>query len=316
VPLRLAAFVSLIVLAVSASSATAGSPGLVHRGQAATITFMTLKPGSACSLALRFSNGTVQKAGARSAANRRVTFKVAIGDKAPVGLATWTARCGTLNRLGSFVVLESLSTTNAPRVVVGKEGFSQRANKYDASSAFSYGLMLQNTSSDEDAQNVYVIVNMVAANGQLVATKTRTVSLIPAGATFAFGDSMSLRTQVAVDHLELTIRVGAHEPAKAHPMPDFANLGIFDSTYDPGWVGEVDGEIVNAASKQTLTAANLSVVLLDAAGNPIGGSTGSTYSPVPSGSRIVFLVQSGFSAVPLDKAAAAIVSVEPTYATT
>ena len=313
-PLRLVTLLSLAVLAV-ASSATASSPGLVHRGQAATISFLTAKPSASCSLSIRYANGLLQKAPARHAVKRHVTFTVTVDVKAPLGLAQWTARCGTQTRAGSFVVLDTVSTTAAPRVVVGKEGFSQRPNKYDTGSAFSYGLILQNTSPDEDAQNVYVIVNMVDASGQLLATKTRNVSLIPAGASFAFGDNMSLRTQVAVDHLELTIRVGAHAPAKPDPMPDFANVGIFQASYDPGFVGEVDGEIVNATSKQTLTSANLSVVLLDAAGNPIGGGTGNTFSPIPSGSRIVFLVQSGFSAVPIDKAATALVSVEPTYQT-
>lgn len=318
-PLRSSILASLLVLAValvasttSAASTTDG-PGLAHRGGATTVTLGSLPAREACTLTIRYANGALQNGTRRAVSKHRVSWTLKVPAKAALGLASWTAHCGPTFRAGGFVVLDTLSTTNAPRVVVDERGFSQRPDKADSGSAFSYGLLLRNTSTDEDAQNVYLIVNAVDAAGQLVGTKTRTVSLIPAGASFAFGDSLALRSQVGVVRLEITIRVGAHQPSSPHAMPDFANLRILSSIIDPGWVAEVDGEVVNDTSKQTLSTAKLSIVLLDASGNPIGGSTGSTFSPLPSGSRIVFLVQNGFSAVPLDKAASALVSVEPSY---
>jgi hypothetical protein len=317
VPLRSSVFVTLLALVASTSTAasTTTSPGLVHRGSNTTIALGALPGYGLCHLAVRYANGAVQDEGHRGVVNHRATWVVKVPSKAALGVASWTADCGSTLHKGSFVVVDTVSKTKptAPRVVVTKQGFSQRPDANDPGSAVSYGLILRNTSTSEDAQNVYLIVNLVDAAGQLLGTKTGTIPLVQAGASFALGDSIALRTQVGVVRLELTIRVGAHQPRSRTPMPDFANVRILPSTGDPGWVAEVDGEIVNDTSKQTLQSSMLSVVLLNAAGNPIGGGTGATFAPLPSGSRIVFLVQSGFSAVPLDKAVTAVVSAEPTY---
>jgi hypothetical protein len=143
---------------------------------------------------------------------------------------------------------------------------------------------------------------------------SRTLSVIGAASTFAYGDSLHLRTNVPVSSLEITIRVGSHSPIKSHPAPDFANVHLVPDGRDPGWVGEVDGEVVNATPTLTLTSARLSIVVLDAAGKVIGGGTGFTVVSVPSGSRVVFTASSGVTALPTDKASTAIVSSEPTYA--
>jgi hypothetical protein len=45
----------------------------------------------------------------------------------------------------------------------------------------------------------------------------------------------------------------------------------------------------------------------------VGGGTGYTAAPLPSGSRMVFLATSGFNAVPVDRALTPVVSVEPSY---
>jgi hypothetical protein len=214
-----------------------------------------------------------------------------------------------------FIVAVQATTpaAEAPRVVADKQGFSQRPDKYGTGSAFSYGVFLRNTSPTQDAMNVYVLVNMVAATGELIGTATRIVPLVGAGETYALGDSLSLRTQVPVAKLELTIRLGAHQLKQPHSLPEFANVRIVPAQSDAGWVGEVDGEVLNTAPGKTLTSAKLSIVLLDAAGNPVGGGTGYTLAPLPSGSRMVFLATSGFNAVPLDRALTPVISAEPGY---
>src|SRR5437764_3576672 len=137
---------------------------------------------------------------------------------------------------------------------------------------------------------------MVAGDGGLVGTVAHTVALSSAGQTFAYGDSLGLRTEVQVAKLEVTIRIGSHQLKESHTMPEFANVRIVPSQTDPGWVGEVDGEVLNTAQALTLRNTRLSIVLLDANGNPLGGGSGTTYSPLPSGSRMVFLATSGFDA--------------------
>ena len=205
------------------------------------------------------------------------------------------------------------TTTGGPPMIVDKQGFSQRADNSSGGSLCSFGMFLRNASSTQDAMSVYVLVNMVAASGDLVGSVTRTIKLIGAGQTFAFGDSLTLRSQVPVKKLELTIRVGVHKLRQPHTMPGFANLRILPSTFDPGYVGEVDGEILNSVTTRALSSARLSIVLLNTAGIPVGGGVGNTTSPLPSGSRMVFRASAGFNAIPLDGSLLPVISVEPNY---
>jgi hypothetical protein len=318
-------FVSLVLctLAVGAASASAGersvagiSPGLVHRGQRTTIVVSTTKPLVSCAARLRYSDGHVQTTPRRKANHiRRVSFTIRIPLTAATGAGSWRVTCGTAVRTGSFIVAAVKSTlgVDQPKVVVDRQGFTQRPARFGTGSTLSYGLILHDTSATEDAQNVYVIVNMVAADGELIGSKSQTVALVPAGGTYALGDSMNLRTQVAATRLEITVRVGAHTPKQAYTMPEFANVRILPSDSDPGWVSEVDAEIVNVNTTKTLASANVSLVVVDAAGNPLGGGRSFSFASLPAGTRFVFTAQSGFSSIPLDRAAAVLISSEPRY---
>jgi hypothetical protein len=291
------------------------SPGLVHRGQRTTIRVSTRTAGVSCVAALQFADLKTKILPARQSRSTGVSFTVLIPRTAAMGAGRWHVTCGIKTTWGSFVVTGVQSTTGAdqPKVVVDRQGFTQRPDKTGTGSLLSYGVVLRDSSAAEDAQNVYVIVNMVAGDGELIGSKSQTVELVPAAGTFALGDSLHLRTQAAVTRLEITIRVGAHEPKQEHDMPQFANIRILPSVFDPGWVSEVDAEIVNVDTPKTLASANVSLVVLDAGGNPLGGGRGYSTASLPSGSRFVFIAQNGFSSIPLDKAASVLISTEPTY---
>jgi hypothetical protein len=66
-----------------------------------------------------------------------------------------------------------------------------------------------------------------------------------------------------------------------------------------------------------LQSVQYSAVVLDSAGNVIGGGTGSSYgSPLPPGTREVFkLASGGFRDIPFEQGATAIVSAIPTWQT-
>jgi hypothetical protein len=247
-----------------------------------------------------------------------VSFVVRIPATAALGQGTWRVQCGLGYTTGTFVVVDTRSkaSTAAPRVVVAKQGFTQRPDKAGPGSLLSYGLVLRNTSPTEDAENVYVIVNMVAADGSLIGSRSETVAFVPAGGTYDLGDSLQLRTQTSATHLEIVVRVGSHQPKEAYTLPDVANVRVLPNMYDPGWVGEVDGEIVNDTSKKTLSSASLSIVIFNAAGDPIGGGTGYLFASLPSGARFVFTASNGFKSIPLDQAASAVIAITPRYANT
>jgi hypothetical protein len=321
VPHRLLATLTIAGLALCAATAAAapaaGTP-TVTRGHTLVIKLKTKSLG-VCIPIVQYSDGTMQHGTAKKAHGGRLAWSLLVPRSAPVGAGSWYVRCGfNVASKGKFAVGGVQTTTPpaeapAPRVVADKQGFSQRADKFGTGSAFSYGMFLRNTSDTQDAMNVFVLVNMVAASGELIGSATRTIPLIAAGQTYALGDSLSLRTQVPVAKLELTIRLGAHQLKQPHNLPEFANVRILPSPTDAGWVGEVDGEVLNSTPALTLTNAKLSIVLLDAAGNPVGGGVGYTFSALPSGSRMVFLASTGFTAVPLDRALTPVVSAEPSY---
>jgi hypothetical protein len=323
VPLRL--FISSTLAAlVAALAATSAAPApaakTLHRGQVLKIA-LTTRSYAVCVAIVRYADGALQTGAPKHARDGHLAWSLIVPTNAALGVGHWTVRCGIgIEKNGSFVVVAGGTATggpagNAPAIAIDKQGYSQRSDSFGTGSSVSFGLLLHNTSPTQDAMAVYVLVNMVAADGQLAGSFTRTVSLIAAGDTFAFGGSLQLRTQVAVAKLEVTIRAGAHQLKQTHATPEFANLRILPNTNDPGWVNEVDGELLNDTSTQTLASARLSIVLLDAAGIPVGGGTGSTSSPLPAGSRIVFIAQSGFTAVPLVRALTPVVSAEPSWST-
>jgi len=321
VPLRLITSLCLTAaLAATATTATASArpaagPLVVHRGQAVKVAVRT--PSKAYCLAeARYADGSRQDSGLKRARNGLVSWTLRVPNTAPLGRADWTVRCGaTWERTGRWVVksVTSKAPAAAPHVMVDRQGFSQRPDRYGTGSSVSYGLLLKNTSQTQDTTNVYLLINFATASGELIGTVTRTVDLIPAGGTVAIGDAMQMRTQAPVSNLEVTIKVNSFEPAKPRILPHFVNVAILPNQNDSGWVGEVDGEIVNDTSPQTLTMAKLSIVLLDATGKIVGGGSAMTFSPLPSGSRMVFLAQTGFSAVPISTAVTAMISVDPTY---
>ena len=312
--LRLVSIPILAALAVAATSSAAAAP-TVQRGKPLQIA-VKIHSTSVCIARVRYSDSGQQVGAPRRVKNGKVAWSLLVARTVATGPASWTVLCnGAVKAQGRFVVEDVKTTTDAdvPKVIVDKQGFTLRPDKYDAGSDLSFGLFLHNTSETQDALSVYVLVNMVTADGQLVGSLSRTVSVIGSTQTYAFGDALHLRTQAAVAQLELTIRLGGHKVKETRLAPDFANLSVGPSTIYPTYAGEVDGEILNTAPAKILARTKLSVVLLDPAGNPIGGGTGSTFAPLPAGSRMVFRAQSGFNSTPMDKVLTAVVSAEPSY---
>jgi hypothetical protein len=315
VPLALIAAALAALSASGAAARTEAGPVIVHRGQPVKVSVRT-PSRAACLAEARYSDHSRQSAGIKRARGGIVSWTVRVPNNVALGLATWTVRCGvTWHRSGSWMVKPATATKvdSTPHLLVEKQGYSQRPDKRGDGSTVSYGLLLKNTSAKEDSLGAYLLINFATASGDLIGTVTKKVDLVAANGTYAFGDSLHLRTQAVVSNLEVTIKVLAHEPAKPRILPHFVNVRILPSATDAGWVGEVDGEIVNDTSPQTLASARLSIVLLDVNGKIVGGGTATTFSPLPSGSRMVFLARSGFAPIPASTPANLIISVDPTY---
>lgn len=324
-PLRHFTFAAAVAaLALSASTATAAPTRVdaartVHRGGTVTIA-MRSRSHAACTAFVQYADGVIQDTGVKRAHAGTVAWTVRVPTNAALGAAHWHAACGLkVHAAGTWNVAAvsnapGTGSTEQPRVVVDKFGFTERPPKTGTGSDVSYGLFLHNTSTTQDALDVYVLINFVTADGQLDATVTKNVDVVYADTVWALGDHLTLRNTAQIVKLEITVKVTDHRPAQTYTLPHFANVTILPGQFDSSYVGEVDGEIVNDSSPHTLQQATLSVVLLDANGNVVGGGTGMSFSPLPSGSRMVFLVQNGFTAIPWGEATQAVISVEPKYA--
>jgi hypothetical protein len=251
-------------------------------------------------------NPIVAKAG-------RASWKWQIAENTAPGRATVKVACGKAGQLSRTLMVTAKPKT-APKVVVEKQGFSLRYLPGGNATA-SVGVILKNTSPDEDAFNVQVLINFLDPNNVVVGSINVPVSVVSAGSTYNYGNSLNWVGQPTVSRLEVVVTTKAHAQ-KAQKYPGMANVRIVPSPYDPGYVGEVDGELINDRDIFTLGNAQLSIVILDAAGNVIGGGSGSSFAPIPPGARMLFKAPNGFKAVKIAEATTALVSVVPSWSRT
>jgi hypothetical protein len=287
-------------------------PQRAFQGQPAAISVLVKPANARCTLAVRYVDGTIQDGlGTTHAVAGRAGWKWSLSQNAPAGLAKASVQCGRSGNLSRTFTVVGGSISHVSLSVV-TSGYSQRPDRYGAGSSVSYGVVLNNPSDIQDAQNVSVQVNFIDSTNHTLETTTNQISAIGANSTFNLGGSESLPTQTPVVKLELIVQTGAWVKHDFHE-PALDNVHIVPSGFDPDYVGEVDGDLVNDHPTDTLTNASAYIVLYDAAGNVVGGGTGFLFASLPPGTRSYFSATSGFSAVPMAKASTAAISIVPTY---
>ena len=304
----------LLAPLVLAASLGGASPLPVHRGQLVRIALSDASTRP-CYANVKFSNASSVDLESKYPDGTHVAWSYRIPARAPLGPATWTVRCGYgFVRSGNWLVVPAGITigTTPPHPVVTKQGFSQRPEAFGTGSTASYGLLIRNPAS-KDARDVSVTVSFASAGGTTIGGERTTVARIGAGETFALGGATELSSQSGMTKLTASVRVGSYTTPTHTSRPRVASAKIIASDADPGWVGEVDGEIVNDASQAALARAVISVVVLDANGRIVGGGTGALSGSLASGARGPFGARLGFAAIPVDRAARLVVSVVPTY---
>jgi hypothetical protein len=289
--------------------AFASIPKRFVQGAPTTVVVTTHPTGVICSLSIRFSDGTVQSVGPAGSANARVKWTFRVDGAAAPGHARVTvscARAGTVRR--TVLVVGSVIPA---RITVVKDGYSIRQEQFGGG-RLSYGIVLQNTSPNEDALQVYTLVNFVGPDGKLVGSSTSTLPGIPAGQQFGLGGDISFfGTLPTVTRLEIVVEIGKRQK-HALKMATISNIYIEPSVFEPSWVGAVDGEVSNPESSLVLQNTALSTVLFDAAGNVIGGGSGFAGASLPPGAREFFKITLS-SDIPVGRAASAMVSAIGSY---
>jgi hypothetical protein len=313
-------FAGALLLALASASVEATAPaGLVFStmparalaGQTVTVAVTRARSNALCSLSVRYADGALQQAlRPLTAVGGRASWSWTIPESAQPDLAKLTVACGSSHPIsGKLLVVGSLIP---PRMSVDKDGFSVRARSYGGAEV-SYGVILRNRSPNADALNVDVLVNFVLADDHLLGSTTASIPLIAADSSYALGGTLGFPGAAPVVRLEVVIQVGSKARHSGHP-PAVDNAVIEPSISDQGWVGDVAGELINNDAQLTLQNAQLSAVVFDAAGNVLGGGTGSSFGSLPPGTRILFkLSGGGFGDIPADKAASVMVSAVPTW---
>jgi hypothetical protein len=301
-----------VILAATLGGA---SPTVVHRGQLVRIT-VSPTTSNGCLAHVQYADSSGTDLPIKYPDGGRVSWLFRVPAKAPLGVAEWSVRCSvSYATSGGWLIVPAGVTVGPkpPQPVVSKQGFSQRPDAFGTGSTVSYGFLIRNPALKKDAKNVTVTISFVSGDGIMIGRKTATVARIGAGETFALGGSTELGTQTEARKLTAAIHVGSYATAVSTPRPRVVSARVVGSSADPGWVGEVDGELANDTSQRTLAHALVSVVVLDAAGHVVGGGSGALTAALASGARGPFAAKLGFAAIATSAAVRPVVSVVPTY---
>jgi hypothetical protein len=308
----------LVALALAPGAGAAASmrfssaPAKLWQDKEAAVVIAVRPAGVRCSLTVRYADGSTQKGLATvRAANGRARWSWRVPVTADAGAAKLTAWCRGVGKLTRTVVVVGGTQVRA-KVRVRESGWTQRNARFGTSSSVSYGIVLENPDLDYDAVSINLLINLVNAEGRILASKTELVAGVAAGTEYALGGYIQMPNQIPVARLELVITSSSRAQRTLH-FPATVAVGFEQATYDPGWVSAVAGELVNGHARLTLSRAKLSIVVRSPEGTIVGGSTAYVSVPLLPGTRVLWKAQTGLSSIPIDQAGSAQISIEPTW---
>ena len=312
------AILATLVIAAPASAAVDAASSLrisflpqkTFRGQAASLTVAVRPSGVRCSGRIVYADGRKQALKATSARRGRATWRWTVPLEVKLGAATVNVGC---NRAGSAsrVFVVTGRPTEPARVEIEKHGFSQRVKL--GSREVSYGVVLTNVSPENDALNVSVHVNMLDSTGIIRKTDVKTVSTIGAKGTHYLGGGVTIPEHwIPISTLEIKVEIGSQQ-AKALWMPQLSDYRIVAAQYDPGFVSTVFFQALNDQPLYIFSSPSISTVVFDSGGAVIGGGTGYGVTTLAPGIRAQYSASLGLSAIPIDRAASAGVTVLGKY---
>ena len=316
--LRLTALTAAAFLAGSAAQASARTAGIgftfmprhALQGEDARIAVSVRPAGTRCTLSVSYQGGTRQSGLTPAvAAGGRASWTWRIPTDVQAGVARATVRCARAGAVTRSLVV--VGRIEAPKVTVNKQGFSVRPNPTQGS-RLSYGLILHNGSPQKDALNVSVQVNFVLADNHLLGTDSQRIDGIAAGSDYALGRSVSFPGDAPIVRLEVVVQVEKFDAPSIH-APTLENMHLVPQQFDTKWVGTIEGELQNTDLVLSLRSAQLSAVVFDSAGNVIGGGSGFAFQLLPPGARQFIQLAAGLDAIPMERAASAMISVTSSW---
>src|ERR687886_533433 len=274
-PALLAAFGVVLAFAGSATGRAAGinfvaGAHRVVQGNEMSMTISVSPAGVRCNAAVRYKDGKAQNLPSVTAANGRASWKWKVERSTTPGPARVYVACGGAGRASrAFTVIGAVLP---PAIHVVKTGWSVRPLP-GGSTIVSYGVILANESQTRDALDVKVLVNFVMSDNRLIGSATQRLSNIGAASEHALGGELLFPGGAPIARLEVVATTAGGGPA-SKTFPGLSSVRVVPSPYEPAWAGAVEGEIQNDNPTRTVQQVELDAVVLDAAGNIIGGGNG------------------------------------------
>jgi hypothetical protein len=305
---------ALVLSVVAAAGAPAGAaairvqaPALVFAGQRIGIEATVTPKDARCGLTIRYVGGRVQRLVEQTAQGGRLVWTVRV-PSVPAGRAVAKITCkGAGSASASMMVRVALQ---APKITIERSGFTQRPLRYSPGSDVSYGLIIRNHRTNLDATNVSVLVNFVDPTNRVLGSAREVILRLPANTTIPYGGQQYIPVKDAVTRLEVIVGATSAQRLPGAPLL-VSDMVIAQRTYEP-YVDSVRGQVLNPRNK-TMLSGLVGVVILDAENNIIGGGGGYSSGPLAYGARQAFSVVGDFSAIPFERAVAAMAAVIPTY---
>ena len=296
-----------------------GLPSKIYEGQSVTFTVDSGKTASvSCTLTIHYKGKRVDRI-THVGRSGRASWRIRV-PPVPPGPARLVAACaGVGTATGQVLVQWALQT---PKLTVTKQGFTEAFPKTSPNSGrASYGLAIHNERVRFDATNVQFLVNFVDATNRVLGTDHVAIARVPSDATVYHGGRVDIPYGQTdpVTRLEVVL-VSATSAQKVPSTPllisDIQAAPSTQSTPSNGGPGidSVRGQILNQSIVE-LRNADVGVIILDSAGNVLGGGTGYGRGPLSKGSREFFSSCCTFGDIPFASAASILVSAVPTYAT-
>jgi hypothetical protein len=287
-----------------------GGAERVVQGNPVTIDILVAPASARCSLSVRYRGGARQKGlRAVSGAEGRASWTWQVPRRVHTGPARLTASCQGAGRATRTMMV--IGQVLPAKIDVVQSGWSVRSHPFGGTGV-SWGVILSNSSKTQDALDVEVLCNFVMADNRLIGSATQNISDIAAGTKHVTGGELQFPGDAPITRLEIVVRIGRTGPA-THRKPGISFIRVMPSQFEPDWTGEIDGEVQNDDPTKTLQSVELSGVVLDSAGNILGGGTGFGGATLPPAARMVLKISSGLSSIPYVRAASALVSVVPHY---
>lgn len=319
--LLLTAFAAIVAALCMFAGAASGRTQGIHfvagqkrivQGNTMMLTIRVSPANTQCALTVRYKDGQTQNGlPIGKPAGGKITWRWKVPRTVEPGPATLSIWCPGAGRASRKLVV--IGGVIPAKIQVVKSGWSERPYPFGGTGV-SYGVILANTSPQQDAQDVTALVNFVMADNRLIGSATVHVSNIAAGTQHAMGGELQFPAGAPIARLEVVVTIGKRAPA-TKGKPGISQIRVMPSIFEPQWAGSIEGEIQNDSGSRTLQSAELSAVVLDGAGNVIGGATGYGGAALPPAARVFFKIENGMRPIAMSRVASALVSVVPTYKT-